>query len=173
MVRNNHTSVEPIKNEAGELVELKQVAPLSENQAQRSDMFNEPPVWMLDELAEWRTEHCKERCLPTSHLECTEMDICLDFKPRIGIITMPKDEARKQIFHHEAYVFEPNYNFVRWGENTPVAIPFDISAEDLDNLLPQLNGVWLTGGMVKLINEDGIQHPYYQLVKKVLNYSIY
>lgn len=113
---------------------------------------------MLDELAEWRIEHCKERCLPNSHLECTEMDVCLDFKPRIGIITQPTlqhdgtgGDARKHTFHHKAYVFEPNYNFVRWGDSIPVAIPYDITPEDLDNLLPQLNGVWLTGGSLRLI----------------------
>ena len=151
MLRNNHTAVEPIKNELGKVVEIKQIAPLSEKQAHRSDLFNEPPVWMLDELAEWRTEHCKERCLPTSHLECVEMGICLDFKPRIGIITMPKSSNtsnREKSFNHNSYVFEPNYNFVRWGDSIPVAIPYDITPEDLDNLLPQLNGVWLSGGTI-------------------------
>lgn len=128
---------------------------------------------MLDELAEWRTEHCKERCLPNSHLECVKMEVCLEFKPRIGIITMPRADKRKNIFHHKAYVFEPNYDFVRWGDNIPVAIPFDITPEDLDNLLPQLNGVWLTGGMLNLIKPDGSFHPFYNAVKKVLNYSIY
>ena len=52
-------------------------------------------------------------------------------------------------------MLESNYDFVRWGDNIPVAIPFDITPEDLDNLLPQLNGVWLTGGKLKLINPDG------------------
>jgi gamma-glutamyl-gamma-aminobutyrate hydrolase PuuD len=49
-------------------------------------------------------------------------------------------------------VLEANYDFVRWGGNIPVVIPFDITPEDLDNLLPQLNGVWLTGGTINLIN---------------------
>ena len=88
-MRNNHTAIEPIKDEAGELIELKKVAPLTEKQTRPLDLFNEPPEWMLDELAEWRTEHCKERCMPESHLECIKMEACLDFKPRIGIITMP------------------------------------------------------------------------------------
>jgi gamma-glutamyl-gamma-aminobutyrate hydrolase PuuD len=72
-------------------------------------------------------------------------------------------------------VFEPNYDFVRWGDNIPVAIPYDITPEDLDNLLPQLNGVWLTGGTVNLISDVGEceQHPYYKVVKSVLKYSIY
>ena len=161
MLRNNHTAVEPIKNELGKVVEIKQIAPLSEKQAHRSDLFNEPPVWMLDELAEWRTEHCKERCLPNSQLECTKMEMCLDFKPRIGIITIPRGKDKEKCWDHNAYVFEPNYNFVRWGDSIPVAIPYDITPEDLDNLLPQLNGVWLTGGTVKLILEDGTLDPYY------------
>ena len=159
IMRNNNTAIEPIIDEAGDLIELKQVAPFSEKQAHRMDLFNEPPDWMLDELAEWRTEHCKERCMTDSHLECTKIETCLDLKPRIGIITMPTlqdggngGDARKHTFHHKRYVLEPNYDFVRWGGSIPVAIPYDITPEDLDNLLPQLNGVWLTGGTVNLIN---------------------
>ena len=64
------------------------IAPYSKKQAHRVILFNEPPDWMLDELSEWRTEHRKERCMPGSHLECTKMEMCLDFKPRISIINM-------------------------------------------------------------------------------------
>ena len=129
---------------------------------------------MVDELVEWRTEHCKDSCSPDSPLKCTDIETCLEFKPRIGILTQPGGDTRTNIFKHKGFIHEANFNFIRWADSIPVAIPYNISSNDLDLLLPQLNGVWLTGGRIQMIDpDDGSEHPYLKAVKAILNYSIY
>ena len=55
-----------------------------------------------------------------------------------------------------------------------MAIPFDISNDDLLNLLPQINGILFTGGALDLINpETNDPHPYYLTAKKIVMYSKY
>lgn len=67
---------------------------------------------------------------------------------------------------------EINYNFIRWAGSIPIVIPYDISDEDLTNLLPQLNGVLFTGGAVDLI-KNKVQSQYYKTAKKLFNYSLH
>ena len=66
---------------------------------------------------------------------------------------------------------EINYNFVRWAGSIPVIIPYDISDEELTNLLPQINGVLFTGGALDLI-KDKKQSQYYKTAKKLFAYSL-
>jgi gamma-glutamyl-gamma-aminobutyrate hydrolase PuuD len=48
-----------------------------------------------------------------------------------------------------------------------------LADEDLYSLLKQLNGVYFTGGCLKLINPvTGEQHQYYKTAKKIFEYSI-
>jgi len=80
-------------------------------------------------------------------------------------------EKNKKKFNYTDYVLEVNDNFVKWAGSKTVAIPYDISEEDLRVLLPQINGVLLTGGALELISADGKQHPYYATAKRVIEYS--
>jgi gamma-glutamyl-gamma-aminobutyrate hydrolase PuuD len=54
------------------------------------------------------------------------------------------------MFNYTDYILEVNDNFIRWAGSRTVAIPFDISDADLNRLLPQINGVLLTGGALDL-----------------------
>ena len=38
-------------------------------------------------------------------------------------------------------------------------------------LLPQINGAYLTGGEVELVTPEGVQHPYYVTAKRIFEYS--
>lgn len=80
-------------------------------------------------------------------------------------------EKNKQYFDYTDYVLEVNNNFVQWAGSRTVAIPYDISEEDLRVLLPQLNGVLFTGGALELISKDGKPHPYYVTAKRAMEYS--
>ena len=51
-------------------------------------------------------------------------------------------------------------------------IPFNIPESDLNELLPQINGVLLTGGVLNLKNnKTGEMHPYYKTAKRIFEYS--
>ena len=91
--------------------------------------------------------------------------------PTIGIITQPVAPGKKDAFDFNDYILEVNDNFVKWAGSKTVAIPFDISEEELVRMLDQINGVLLTGGSLTLIDEDGNQHPYYKTAKRVIEYS--
>ena len=55
-------------------------------------------------------------------------------------------------FNHTDYILEINDNFIRWSGSRTVAIPYDISESDLNELLPQINGAQFTGGALDLID---------------------
>lgn len=93
--------------------------------------------------------------------------------PVIGILTQPVAAEKKAIFNYTEYILEVNDNFVKWAGSRTVAIPYNIAEEDLQALLPQINGVLLTGGALELINENGEPHPYYVTAKRIIEYSKY
>lgn len=59
-----------------------------------------------------------------------------DFQPVIGILTQPTGDAKREVFNYDTYVLEVNDNFIRWAGSRTVAIPFDISQNELLDLLP-------------------------------------
>lgn len=55
----------------------------------------------------------------------------------------------------------------------PIYIPYNVTDEDLSEILNQVNGVYLTGGSIELFNETtGEPHVYSQTVMKIVDYSI-
>lgn len=58
-----------------------------------------------------------------------------DFVPIIGILTQPTSESKKKVFNYTDYILEVNSNFVKWPGSKTIAIPFDISEEDLKFVL--------------------------------------
>ena len=54
-----------------------------------------------------------------------------------------------------------------------VAIPYEIPLNELGALLPMLNGFYLPGGSVHLVNKTTKSlHPYYVRTKMILDYSM-
>lgn len=95
-----------------------------------------------------------------------------NYQPIIGILTQPVADIKKDHFNYNDYILEINDNFVKWAGSRTVAIPYDISEENLMHLLPQINGILFTGGALELINQTtGKQHKYYVTAKKIFQYS--
>ena len=99
-----------------------------------------------------------------------------DKQPLIGILTHNTDDKEKKflgIEKNEPFILEANENFIRWGGSKPVAIPFDISDDELDKLLPQINGVLLPGAVTALGNatDDSPVDPFDKLTAKMMAYS--
>lgn len=80
---------------------------------------------------------------------------------------------KKDQFNNTDYVLEVNDNFVKWAGSRTIAIPYDIAEEDLQALLPQINGVLFTGGALELIDKNGKPHPYYVTAKRIIKYAKY
>lgn len=55
--------------------------------------------------------------------------------PTIGIITQPVAPSKKDVFDFNDYILEVNDNFVKWAGSKTIAIPFDISEEELVRML--------------------------------------
>jgi gamma-glutamyl-gamma-aminobutyrate hydrolase PuuD len=75
-----------------------------------------------------------------------------NYQPIIGILTQPVVDFKKDQFNYRDYILEINDNFIKWAGSRTVAIPYDISEENLLRLLPQINGILFTGGALELIN---------------------
>jgi gamma-glutamyl-gamma-aminobutyrate hydrolase PuuD len=58
------------------------------------------------------------------------------------------------------------------GGSRTVAIPYNIPEADLAELLPEINGVLLTGGVLELKDKKtGEMHPYYKTAKRIFEYA--
>lgn len=59
-----------------------------------------------------------------------------NYEPIIGILTQPVDDKKKDQFNYNDYILEINDNFIKWAGSRTVAIPYDISEDNLMKLLP-------------------------------------
>ena len=101
----------------------------------RRDKFNHPPSFMIDELTKDEIKdkwECKAKSLAEIARHANQ---CWDYQPRIGILTQPTADKNRPIFDKDQYILEVNDNFVRWAGSIPVAIPYDISPEELSKVL--------------------------------------
>ena len=90
---------------------------------------------MLEELESDQVRD-KWECKAVSLADMTKKNNqCYDYQPRIGILTQPTADKNRQFFDKEQYVLEVNDNFVRWSGSVPIAIPYDISPEELSKVL--------------------------------------
>ena len=71
------------------------------------------------------------------------------------------------------YILEVHNRWLHYSGLRTVAIPYEIPNDELEALLPMLNGAYLTGGSLDLINKtDNKHHEYYNKAKMMLDYSI-
>jgi hypothetical protein len=68
------------------------------------------------------------------------------------------DAMKLENFVWDQFVWEHNVNFVHYAGSHAVPIRYDLADEDLYPLLDSINGVFFTGGAVKLFNDDGSHH---------------
>lgn len=135
--------------------------------AERRLIFDSPPEWLLEELAQ---DDIKDVWEPIDE----SLGETIDYQPRIGILTQPTSEQNKKLYGYDHYILMDNYNYIRWPGSIPVIIPYDTPAEELDMILPQINGVLFTGGGLVLTDATGLdQHKYYKTAKRIFNYSLF
>ena len=94
-------------------------------------------------------------------------------QPVVGVMMMPTTETmHTESFPYEELTWQHNIDFVHYAGTHAVPILHDLADEDLYQLLDQINGVYLTGGWLDMVLQDGTLHPYYVTAKKIFQYSI-
>ena len=74
-------------------------------------------------------------------------------------------------FGYDHFTWETNVHFVHYAGSWAVPLAYDLSDEDLEELLDSVNGVFFAGGASLLIDhETGEQSQFYKNAKKVWNY---
>jgi hypothetical protein len=71
-------------------------------------------------------------------------------------------------FPYSQFIWEHNANFIHYAGSWAVPVRYDISEEALHELLSQINGVFIPGGGLTLIESNGEQHPFYKTAKRIL-----
>jgi len=51
-------------------------------------------------------------------------------------LTQPVNGNKKNCFNFKEYILEVNDNFIKWSVSRTVAIPYDISEDELMKILP-------------------------------------
>jgi gamma-glutamyl hydrolase len=95
----------------------------------------------------------------------------------VGIQTMPVNENadfwRPKKFIWSQYTWEHNVNLVRYAGTHAAVVKYDMPLDELEKLLDKMNGFYLTGGPLNLIDPvTKKQHPWYQQAKFIVNYAI-
>ena len=87
----------------------------------QNQKFDRPPAYLLQELRQdnildpWEVQPGQDP----------------DYVPIIGILTQPTSARMKKGFNYAHYILEINHRFIAWSGSRTIAIPFDISDEDL------------------------------------------
>eukprot|EP00347_Sterkiella_histriomuscorum_P007669 403348028 len=93
--------------------------------------------------------------------------------PAFGVLSQPVSKANLAGFQNDQYILDVNREFIELGGSCAIPINYDISREELLQLLPSLNGVLFTGGGLDLIDPvTQAQHPYYKTAKIIYDYAI-
>ena len=80
-------------------------------------------------------------------------------------------DGLEKVFNHTSYTLEIYDLLMKWGGSKTVAIPHDISDENLMNLLPQINGVLFSGVEFDFSDKDAEGLKYLRTAKKIYQYS--
>ena len=104
----------------------------------------------------------------------------LDFKggfqtnqPVWGFATTPPfgELMKTSTFQYDNFTWETNPHFLHYAGSWAVPVRWDLSDEDLEALLDQVNGVFFGGGATDLINQEtGEQSFFYKSSKRIWDY---
>jgi hypothetical protein len=84
------------------------------------------------------------------------------FKPVIGVLSQPVPLEKEGYFEHDQYLVKAYNDFIEAGNGQAVVIKYDLTDDELYQLLDQLNGVILTGGGILFFNtSNSTDHKYY------------
>ena len=94
-------------------------------------------------------------------------------QPVIGIATTPvfHELMKTSTFDYPHFTWETNVHFVHYAGSWAVPLRYDLSDDDLDELLDSVNGVFFAGGATPLVDHDtGEMSDFYKSAKKVWEY---
>jgi len=71
----------------------------------------------------------------------------------------------------DQFTWTTNVEFLHYAGSWSVPVRWDLSDEDLEELLDSVNGVMLGGGAAPLVDHETGEHSYfYKTAKKIWNY---
>lgn len=78
---------------------------------------------------------------------------------------------RTDTFPFENFSWETNMHFLHYAGNWTVPVRWDLSDEDLEELLDSVNGIMFGGGASDLVDhETGELSEFYKTTKRIWNY---
>ena len=97
----------------------------------------------------------------------------MTYQPVIGMMTLSLKGGDDSTSEYRDYIQEVNDYWIKWAGSKTISIPFDIHQDELEVILPQINGCLIGGGSLAMGKhpKTGIEHPYYTTAKRVLDYS--
>ena len=77
-------------------------------------------------------------------------------QPVVGLLTTPvfNELMKTDTFKHPHFTWETNVNFLHYAGSWTVPVRYDLSDEDLEELLGSINGIFLAGGATDLIDME-------------------
>ena len=74
-------------------------------------------------------------------------------------------------FDYDNFSWETNIHFMHYAGNWAVPVRYDLSDEDLEELLDSVNGVYFGGGATPLVDHDTGEHSFfYKTAKRIWLY---
>ena len=99
-------------------------------------------------------------------------------QPVIGIPTMKLFDGMNMetdTFNYPHFTWETNVNFIHMAGSWAVPIRYDLSDEDLYELLGSINGVFFPGGATELFERETgdviPEAPFWKLATKIFDYA--
>jgi len=77
-------------------------------------------------------------------------------QPVVAIATTPifVDQMNTSTFEYPHFTWETNVHFVHYAGSWAVPLSYDLSDEDLEELLDSVNGVFYAGGASSLVDRE-------------------
>ena len=96
-------------------------------------------------------------------------------QPVWGILTTPlfSPMMETSTFSYPHFSWETNVNFLHYAGSWAVPIRYDLSDEDMEAMLDSVNGVFLGGGAMHMMDWDtGETSDWYKMSKRVWDYML-
>ena len=81
------------------------------------------------------------------------------------------DLMRTDTFPYDHFTWATNVHFLHYAGSWAVPVRWDLSDEDLEELLDSINGIMLGGGAAPLVDHETGEHSYfYKTARRIWNY---
>ena len=81
------------------------------------------------------------------------------------------DSMRTETFPYNNFTWATNPDFLHYAGSWAVPVRWDLSDEDLEELLGSINGIFFGGGGAPMVDRETGEHSYfYKTSKRIWNY---